>query len=252
MNRLENKVAAITGGANGIGLAAAKLYASEGASVVIADLNEDALKSAVDEIGSDKVSAIVCNVTSLEDNKAMVAAAEERYGGLDILVANAGVDGGDHTPITDLSLDSFKFPIEVNVYGPFLGMQAAAPAMKKRGGGSVVITGSVAATRGGMSLIGYVASKHAVTGLMRSAAKQLAHLGIRVNTVNPGPVATSMMQRVEEAEGGKETVANMKKGIPLGRFAKPEEIAQVMLFLGSDDSSWITGAVYMADGGESS
>ncbi|MGI9240027.1 MAG: SDR family NAD(P)-dependent oxidoreductase, partial [Verrucomicrobiales bacterium] len=137
------------------------------------------------------------------------------------------------------------------VYGPFLGMQAAAPAMKKRGGGSVVITGSVAATRGGMSLIGYVASKHAVTGLMRSAAKQLAHLGIRVNTVNPGPVATQMMQRVEDAEGGKEIVANMKKGIPLGRFAKPEEIAQVMLFLGSEDSSWITGAIYMADGGES-
>ncbi len=250
MTRLKDKVAIITGGASGIGKAAAELFATEGAKVLIADLNEEALQSAVADIsGQNKeVSYIVCNVTKEEDNKAMVALAEERYGGVDIFLANAGVEG-DHAPITELSLKNFEFPLAVNVIGPFLGMQAVAPAMEKRGGGSIVITSSVAATRGG--LIGYTTSKHAVTGLMRSAAKQLASMGIRVNSVNPGPVATPMMDRVEASEGGDKIVAAMKAKIPLQRFAKPEEIAQVMMFLASDDSSWVTGAVYMADGGES-
>ena len=250
MERLKNKVAIITGGASGIGKAAAELFAKEGAKVLIADLNEDALKAAVADIsGNNKeVSYTVCNVTKEEDNKAMVALAEERYGGVDILLANAGVEG-DHSPITTLTVDKFEFPLAVNVIGPFLGMQAVAPAMEKRGGGSVVITSSIAATRGG--LVAYTTSKHAVTGLMRSAAKQLAPMGIRVNTVNPGPVATPMMDRVEASEGGDKIVAAMKAKIPLHRFAEPEEIAQVMLFLASDDSSWVTGSVYMTDGGES-
>ena len=248
MSRLKDKTAIITGGASGIGLAAAKLFASEGANVLIADLSEEALSAAVTEIGSDNVSSFVCNVTSEDDNNALVAAAEKQFGGVDILVANAGVEG-DHAPITDLEVKNFEFPFAVNVVGPFLGMKAAAKAMQKRGGGSVVITSSVAATRGG--LVAYTTSKHAVTGLMRSAAKQLAPMGIRVNTVNPGPVATPMMERVEAAEGGDKIVAAMKQRIPMHRFAEPDEIAQVMLFLASDDSSWITGAVYMADGGES-
>ncbi len=248
MNRAEGKVVIVTGGASGIGKAAAELFAAEGAKVLITDLSEDACKAAVEDIGSDNVSYIPGNVTKVEDNEAMVAAAVERYGGVDILLANAGVEG-DHAPILDVSEDAFDFAHAVNVKGPFHGMRAAAPAMKQRGGGSVVITSSIAATRGG--LLSYTTSKHAVTGLMRSAAKQLAPFNIRVNTVNPGPVATPMMDRVEASEGGDKIVGAMKAKIPLHRFAKPSEVAEVMLFLGSDAGSWITGAVYMADGGES-
>lgn len=243
MSRLENKVAIITGGASGIGLAAAKLFAAEGAKVLITDLNEDSLKAAVDEVGSDHASYMVANVTSVEDNQGMVAAAEERYGGVDILLANAGVEG-DQAPLLEVPEKNFDFAMDVNVKGPFHGMRAVAPAMQKRGGGSVVITSSIAATRGG--LVAYTTSKHAATGLMRSAAKQLAPMNIRVNSVNPGPVATPMLERLDD-----EVRQRLFAKIPMGRFAEGEEIAQVMLFLASDDSSWITGAVYMADGGES-
>lgn len=248
MNRVDGKVVVITGGASGIGKAAAELFASEGANVLIADLQEDACKATVEDIGSDAISYVACNVTKPEDNEAMAAAAVERYGGIDILLANAGVEG-DHAPILDVSEDALDFAWAVNVKGPFHGIRAVAPAMKKRGGGSVVITSSIAATRGG--LLAYTTSKHAATGFMRSAAKQLAPMNIRVNTVNPGPVATPMMDRVEASEGGDKLVGAMKAKIPLHRFAKSSEIAEVMLFLGSDASSWITGAVYMADGGES-
>ncbi|WP_428522005.1 SDR family NAD(P)-dependent oxidoreductase [Roseibium sp.] len=248
MSRLDGKVAIITGGASGIGKAAAELFAKEGAKVLIADLSEDACKAAVEDIGSENVSYVTGNVTKAEDNIAMAKAAEERYGGIDIFVANAGVEG-DHANILDIDDGAFDFPWEVNVKGPFHGIRAVAPSMQSRGGGSVVITSSIAATRGG--LIAYTTSKHAATGLMRSAAKQLAPMNIRVNTVNPGPVATPMMDRVEASPGGKEIVDAMKAKIPLHRFAKPEEVAEVMLFLSSDASSWITGAVYMADGGES-
>ena len=173
----------------------------------------------------------------------MIAAAEERFGGVDILLANAGVEG-DTAPLLELSEESFDFAMAVNVKGPFLGIAAAAPAMERRGGGSIVITSSIAATRGG--LLAYTTSKHAVTGLMRSAAKQLASLNIRVNSVNPGPVATPMLERLDD-----EVKERLFARIPMGRFAEPEEVARVMLFLASDDSAWVTGSTHMVDGGES-
>lgn len=248
MNRVEGKVAIITGGASGVGKAAAELFVREGAKVLITDLSEDACKAAVEEIGTDNISYIVGDVSSAEDNAAMAAAAVERFGGIDILLANAGAEGS-HDGILDVSEDDFLFPYRVNVLGPLLNIQACAPHMEKSGGGSVVITSSIAATRGSLT-IAYCASKTGVTGLMKSAAKQLASKGIRVNTVNPGPTATEMFKRVEESLGTEVTDA-IKAKIPLHRMAEPREIAEVMLFLGSDASSWITGGVYMADGGES-
>ncbi|MDA0977756.1 MAG: SDR family oxidoreductase [Proteobacteria bacterium] len=251
MDRLSGKVAVITGGAGGIGMAAGKLFAAEGADVLLVDLDEDALKSACQQIGSNKVSYCVADVTSKADNLKMIDTAEERYGGVDILLANAGIEG-DVRSIVDYDEKRFDQVIAVNVKGPFLGLQAAIPAIKKRGGGSIIITSSVAGVGGSPNVAPYVTSKHAVIGMMKSAARECAHMNIRVNTVNPSPVETRMMRSLEEgfAPGDGEAIRQqMRANIPLGRYAEPEDIAKVMLFLASDDSEFVTGSVYMADGG---
>ncbi len=251
MGRLDGKVAVITGGAGGIGKAAGKRFVDEGADVLLVDLDETALADACAEIGSNKVSYFVADVTRAEDNQAMIDTAKERYGGVDAFLANAGIEG-DVASILDYDEARFDQVMAVNVKGPFLGLRAAIPALTERGGGSIIITSSVAGIRGAPSVAPYVTSKHAVIGLMKSAAKECAPANIRVNTVNPSPVETRMMRSLEEgmAPGaGEEAKALMEAGIPLGRYAEPEDIANVMLFLASDDASFVTGSVYMADGG---
>ena len=248
MNRVEGKVAIITGGASGVGKAASALFLKEGAKVVIFDLSEDACKAAADDLQSDKVIYVAGDVTNPEDSHRAVAAAEESFGGVDILLANAGVEGKP-LRVMDVNEEDFDFPWAVNVKGPLFNMQACVPSMIKRGGGSIVITSSIGATNGGVTTA-YNTSKHAVTGLMRSAALQLAEHKIRVNTVNPGPIATPMFLRVEE-NLGEEWAKNYKAKIPLNRWADPIEIAEALLYLGSDASSCITGTVHMADGGQS-
>lgn len=251
MSRLEGKVAIITGGAGGIGKAAGKLFVAEGADVLLVDLDEDELKSACEEIGSNKVSYCVADVTKAADNDAMVATATERYGGVDILLANAGIEG-KVASILDYDEEVFDSVMAVNVKGPFLGLKSAIPALEKRGGGSVIITSSVMGVGGGPNVAPYTTSKHAVIGLMKSAALECADKNIRVNTVNPSPVETRMMRSLEE--GAAPGAADMAKEqtmarIPLGRYAEPEDIAKIMLFLASDDGEFLTGSVYMADGG---
>ena len=201
------------------------------------------------------MSHCVADVTRAADNRRMFECATERYGGVDVFVANAGIEG-DVKPITEQDEARFDQVMNVNVKGVFLGLQAAFPALRARGGGSIVITSSVAGVRGTARVAPYVTSKHAVIGLMRSAAAEGAPFNIRVNTVNPSPVETRMMRSLEEGfapggvPGGGEAVRqSMAASIPLGRYGSPEEIARVMLFLASDDSSWVTGSVYMADGG---
>mgnify|MGYP003684303331 FL=1 len=251
MNRLEGKVVVITGGAGGIGKAAGKLFVNEGADVLLVDLEETALKSACNDIGSNKVSYCVADVTSNSDNQKMINIAEERYGGVDVLLANAGVEG-DVMSITDYDEKRFDQVMAVNVKGPFLGLKAAIPAISKRGGGSIIITSSVAGLGGVANIAPYATSKHAVIGLMKSAALECAALNIRVNTVNPSPVETRMMRSLEEglAPGDAETAREgLRASIPLGRYAEPEDIAKIMLFLASDDSDFVTGSVYVADGG---
>lgn len=251
MDRLAGKVAVITGGGGGIGRAAGKLFATEGADVLLVDIAETALKEAVQEIGSNRVSCFVADVTSAEDNRAMIACAQARYGGVDVFLANAGIEG-DVSPIVDYDESRFDQVMAVNVKGVFLGLQASIPALAARGGGSIIITSSVAGVSGGPGVAPYVTSKHAVIGMMRSAAKECAAQKIRVNTVNPSPVETAMMRRLEEgfAPGAATRAkAAMESRIPLQRYATPADIAKVMLFLASDDSAWVTGSVYMADGG---
>jgi NAD(P)-dependent dehydrogenase (short-subunit alcohol dehydrogenase family) len=251
MSRLDGKVAIITGGAGGIGKAAGAIFADEGANVLLVDLDEAALRAACDEIGSNRVSYHVGDVTQAADNDAMVAVASERYGGVDILLANAGIEG-NVSSIVDYDEAKFDQVMAVNVKGPFLGLKSAMPAMQTRGGGSIIITSSVAGIRGAANMSPYVTSKHAVIGLMKSAAKEGAANNIRVNTVNPSPVETRMMRSIEEgfAPGAGEAMKKqMVASIPMGRYAEPSDIARVMLFLASDDSGFVTGSVYMADGG---
>ena len=251
--RLADKVAVITGGAGGIGRGAAKLFAAEGANVLIADLTEDALEAALREIGSNRVSACVADVTKAEDNRRMFEVATERYGGVDIFLANAGTEGVVAL-IAESREEDFDRVIAVNVKGVWLGLKYAIPAMTARGGGSIVITSSVAGITPTPGIAPYGASKHAVIGLMRAAAREGAPMNIRVNTVNPAPVDTGMMRRLEasrspdDPEGAREQITST---IPLGRYAQPVDIANVMLFLASDDAAFVTGGIYKADGGSS-
>jgi NAD(P)-dependent dehydrogenase (short-subunit alcohol dehydrogenase family) len=249
--RLKEKVAIITGGAGGIGRAAGRLFVAEGAQVLLADIDEDALRNAVAEIGSNQVSHCVTDVTDPEANQAMVALAEERYGGVDVMLANAGIEG-QVKPITACDVEVFDRVMAVNVRGVWLGLKAVIPAMQKRDGGSIVITSSVAGVTGTPGMSPYNTSKHAVIGMMRAAAQECAPSGIRVNTVNPSPVETRMMRSLEEgmSPGAGEAAHEMIRArIPLQRYGEPEDIAALMLFLAGDESRFITGSVYMADGG---
>ena len=252
MNRLEGKVAIITGASGGIGKATAMLFIEEGADVLMVDLNEDELSAACTDMNSNKVSYFVEIGRASCNNFEAVKLATERYGGLDVFIANAGI-GGDVASIEEYEESRFDKVMEINAKGPFLGLKAAIPAMTARGGGSFVITSSVAGVIGASLLSPYVMSKHAVVGLMKSASKECAPLNIRVNTVNPAPVETDMMRIIEDGmdslseEGNPK--ARIEESIPLGRYAQPEEIAKLMLFLSSDDSSFVTGSVYLADGG---
>lgn len=251
MARLQNKVAVITGAAGGIGVAAARLFVQEGAKVLLVDLHEAALQQAVQMIGSEAASYEVADVTQPEPTQRYVHAAVERYGGIDIFVANAGVEGVVQ-PIPDYPIEIFDHVMAVNVRGVWLGLKYVLPQMRTRGGGSIIITSSVAGIRGTAGVSAYIASKHAVIGLMRTAALEGAPLGIRVNTVNPAPIETRMMRSLEEgfapgaAQQAKQRIA---MSVPLQRYGTPEEVAQLMLFLASDESRYCTGGVYMVDGG---
>lgn len=252
MARLDGKVALITGAGSGIGLAAAELFAREGAKIMLVGRNEQALRAAVDRIGADRANAVVADVSRPEDNERMVKAVLDRYGGLDIFLANAGVEGVTAT-IEDYPLDVFDQVMAINVRGVFLGLKAAIPALRKRGGGSIIVTSSIGGIRGrGQGNSAYIASKHAELGLMRTAALEGAAHGIRVNAVLPGPTETRMMRNIEEGRspGAPEKArAALLANLPMKRYGTPEEVANVMLFLASDDASLCTGGVYSADGG---
>ena len=259
MARLEGKVAVITGATGGIGRAAAKLCADEGARVALVDLDESALQEVVSSIGEERASYTAADVTQPDQTQAYVNAAVERWGGIDVLLANAGIEGAMYS-ITDYPLDIFERVMAVNVRGVWLGIKYAVPAMERRGGGSIVITSSTAGISGTPNMSAYNTSKHAVIGLMRTAALECASMGIRVNTVNPAPIETRMMRSIEEMrvaalDDASVTVDQVKQvtatRIPLERYGDPEEVARLMLFLASDDSSFCTGGVYMVDGGRS-
>lgn len=250
MKPLNNKKVVITGGAGGIGAATAKRMIAEGAKVLITDLDEDALKKVSKEINSPDLHYIAADVT---DEKQVIAYAEKAkklFGHVDVFFNNAGIEG-EVKPLDEYSLDLYHKVIAVNVHGVYYGLRHLFPLMKKKGG-SVIITSSVAGMSGTANVLPYVASKYANIGMMRSAALEGAPHKIRVNTINPSPVDNRMMRSLEEGFAPGEAKAakdKFEKAIPLGRYAKNEEIAALAVFLASDESSFITGTVNAIDGG---
>jgi NAD(P)-dependent dehydrogenase (short-subunit alcohol dehydrogenase family) len=245
MNRLEGRVAVITGGASGIGLASAQRLASEGATVVVVDMNTDAGTAVATELGGLFVAA---DVTSPEDNERMYATAFETYGRVDIAFHNAGISPPDDDSILVTGLDAWRRVQEVNLTSVFLGCKAVIPYMQRAGKGSIINTASFVATMAAAtSQISYTASKGGVLAMSRELGVQFAREGIRVNALSPGPVNTPLLQELFAKD--QERAARRLVHIPFGRFAEPSEIAAAVAFLASDDSSFITAANFLVDGG---
>lgn len=249
MGRLTGKVALITGGAGSIGLATARAFVEEGARVMIVDLDEGKLGRSAATLEADSVAWAVADVTSSEQVERAVRAAVDRFGRLDVAFANAGVFGVV-SAVTEYPVEVFERVMSVNVLGSFLVAKHALAAMEP--GGSLIINSSVVGLTSDRGIAAYATSKHALIGLMRTAAKEMAAKGIRVNSVHPGPTDNDFQHAIEmEAVGAPLEQASeaFDQMIPLARHARPQEIAQVVVFLASDESAFMTGATVAADGG---
>jgi NAD(P)-dependent dehydrogenase (short-subunit alcohol dehydrogenase family) len=251
LKRLDNKVCVLTGGSGSIGLATARLFLDDGAKVMLLDLRQADLERAAAELGGDKVAIAATDVTKADSVAAAVEATVERWGKIDVLLSNAG-NFGVVAPIASYPEDVFDAVYAVHVRGAFLACKYATPHMND--GGSIVITSSVAGTRGDPGVYAYITAKHAQVGLMRCLAKELAPRRIRVNTVHPGPIENTFQKAVESDLSKliqRDGAQFFNEMIPLGRHGLPDEIAQSILYLASDQSSFTTGSMLMADGGMS-
>ena len=249
MERLKDKVALITGGAGGIGMATAKLFLAEGAKVVIVDSNKEALEDASVELNHENLSYCIADVSKASDNEKFVEHTLEVHGKIDIFFANAGIEGTS-SAIADYPDAIFDKVIAVNLKGVWLGCKHVIRKMKK--GGSVMITSSVAGLKGFAGLGAYVATKHAVVGIMKVAALEFAAAKIRVNTIHPGPVNNNMMRRIEKdmsPDSPQDVMKGFESAVPFRRYAESNEIACMALFLASDESKYVTGCSHVVDGG---
>ncbi len=246
--RFTDRIAIVTGAASGIGRATAVRLAEEGASVVVSDVDDGGGKETVELILTAGGTAHYhhADVSREEDNRALVRAAADVYGGLDVAINNAGILGG-FVPAVDIPVAEYDRIMAVNVRGVFLGMQAQIPAMLERGGGSIVNVASVAGLQVQPLAAAYTASKHAVVGLTKAFATDHAAQGIRINAVCPGAVITNIAAHLDPS-----FLAAMAEGpdpSPLGRPAQPEELAATIAFLASDEASFMVGSEVVADGG---
>ncbi|NWJ69283.1 SDR family oxidoreductase [Pseudonocardia sp. ICBG1122] len=251
MGALEGKVALITGGESGIGLAAARLFVAEGARVHLVGIDEPGLKAAAEELGADHAIATVADVADEAAVAEAVRVGAAHYGRYDVLFSNAG-NSGELAPITDYPSEVFARTLSIHVLGAFHMLKHTTPHMND--GGSVVITSSVVGLVGFGDLSAYVAAKHGQVGLMRSAAKELAPRRIRVNTLHPGPTSTPFQDDIEMRATGKDQAAaalDFDAMIPLGRHTTTEEIARAALYLASDASAMVTSSTFAIDGGMS-
>lgn len=239
-------VAIVTGAANGIGAATARMFAASGARVVLTDIEQAQGAQVAAEIG-EAARFVAHNVSNACDWKTAVAVAEDIFGPVSILVNNAGI-APTPTPLYEVSEADYRQVIEINQLSCFLGMKAVAPSMTARGGGAIVNVSSVAGLKAERGAIAYTASKFAVTGMTKVAALDLAKDKIRVNSVHPGLVDTPMVR----PEGGEEAFApilQFASGLPIPRPGRPDEIANLIVFLASEFASFLTGGSYAADGG---
>lgn len=250
--RVKGKSVVITGGAGGIGLATAKRLLEEGADgILLVDLSKESLKEAEAKFDTDKVKYITADASNSKEVKKYVEKAIDLFGRIDVLFLNAGIEG-DVKPITEYPEDLFDKVMDVNVKGLWLGMKHALPYMEENGGGSIIVTSSVTGLAGFANVSAYVTSKHAVIGIMRAGALEGAEHGIRVNSIHPAPVDNRMMRSLEEGfspGSAAEAKKSFVQDIPLGRYGENEDIADLVLFLASDESKFITGAIHVIDGG---
>jgi NAD(P)-dependent dehydrogenase (short-subunit alcohol dehydrogenase family) len=245
MGRLDNKVAIITGAASGIGRATAVRFAAEGAKVVVADLSDAAGTALAAELGGLYVHV---NVADEESVKAMFAATVAAFGGLDILFNNAGISPNDDDSILTTGVEAWQRVQDVNLKSVYLCCKYGIPYMQQRGGGSIINVASFVAIMGSAtSQISYTASKGGVLSMSRELGVQFARENIRVNALCPGPVNTPLLQELFAKD--PERAARRLVHVPMGRFAEPEEMASAVLFLASDDSSFMTASTFLVDGG---
>jgi len=237
--RLDGKVAIITGAARGQGAAHARLFVAEGAKVLLADVMDDEGAAVADELGPAAAYRHL-DVSSQADWEAAIAAASERFGGVDVLVNNAAIHHVQ--PIEHEDPAVFERFLRINLTGAFLGIQAVIPAMRTRGGGSIVNVSSTAGLKGYYGHGAYAASKWGLRGLTKVAAVELGPDRIRVNSIHPGPIRTDMMPQ-DEASMAR------YRNLPLGRHGEPEEVSELVCFLASEASSFITGTEHVIDGG---
>ncbi len=249
MNRLDGKVAIVTGAASGIGAASARLFAAEGAKVLIADMHEPNGEALATELG-DSVAFLRVDVTQEDQVAAAINEVMNRWGRLDVMFNNAGF-GGALGPIEGTTIEEFDLTFDVLLKGVFLGIKHATPAMRNSGGGSIINTASVAGLQAGWSPHLYSVAKAAVIHLTKSVALELGADGIRVNAICPGIIATPLA--AGRAGTSQETLDKMKKALGksqvLGRIGDPIDIANAALYLASDDSSFVTGHAQVVDGG---
>jgi NAD(P)-dependent dehydrogenase (short-subunit alcohol dehydrogenase family) len=243
--RLSGKVAVVTGGCSGIGLATVRRFAQEGATVVIGDLDTDGGPQVAAEVNGLFVE---CNVTDKEQVDRLFATAKETYGSVDIAFNNAGISPPDDDSILDTDLEAWQRVQLVNLTSVYLCCKAAIPYMLEQGSGSIINTASFVAVMGAAtSQISYTASKGGVLSMSRELGVQFAREGVRVNALCPGPVNTPMLKELfaKDPERAQRRLVH----VPVGRFGEPEEIANAVLFLASDESSFVTASTFLVDGG---
>jgi NAD(P)-dependent dehydrogenase (short-subunit alcohol dehydrogenase family) len=247
--RIEGKVAVVTGGCSGIGLATVERFVEEGAKVVIGDIDDERGKLLVDQLGGDEVVTYVhVDVTSKDEVDALFATANDFYGSVDIAFNNAGISPPDDDSILETELDAWRRVQEVNPTSVYLCSKAALTHMVEQGSGSIINTASFVAVMGAAtSQISYSASKGGVLSMTRELGVQFARQGIRVNALCPGPVNTPLLQELFAKDA--ERAARRLVHVPMGRFGEPREMANAVLFLASDESSFITASTFLVDGG---
>ena len=250
--KLEGKVAVITGAAGALGRKTAELLLQEGAKVALVDINEKSLAAVVESLGSKgEVLGLISNLSDEEEVALYVQQVIQKWGRIDVFLNNAGIIG-KVAPLTDQTIEDFEAVININVRGVFLGLKHILPIMTAQQSGSIINTSSVSGLMGSSGNSLYSASKHAVVGLTKTAALEVAKDSVRVNSIHPAPLDSEMMKTIEKTLNVDNPSAvrnNISSRIPLGRYGNMEEVSKLVLFLASDDSMFITGSQYRIDGG---